>query len=237
MGEGSLFRFCPQRLLWAAWRPIMKSTLANALVALTVSLCVVGAAEARTIVQVDIYGTVIFNGITPPPLGTVTAGQTAIMSFQVDSNVFVDSIPGDVRAYDIIQPSFLLSFSGGASVGLAGGPSYFGVRDGDPVSDGFFVSTSTTNLGGVPLTQAPFQADYHTSYVGGTLSSVDILDALGMYDFTGLTVFAYNLWASFPDNVAMEIEYSHMTISAIPAPAALAAFAPLLLGTRRRRGV
>jgi len=200
-----------------------------------VLLCA-GAADARSLVQVDVYGQVIFNSIvTGAPLSTVTVGQQAHLAFQVDSLVFTDSIPGDVRAYNIIQPSFSLSFSGGASVGMTAGPAYFGVRDGDPVADGFFVSQSTTSLGGVPLTQAPYQLDYHTSYTGSTLSSVDILSAFGTYDFTGLTVFGYNLWASFPDNVRLDITFTHMTIGAVPAPATALGLLPLAFGIGRRR--
>jgi len=213
----------------------MKTSIATFLTAFVGSVCIASAAEARVPVQVDIYGTVIFNGITAPPLGTVTAGQTAHMSFEVDSTVFIDSIPGDVRAYDIIAATYSLSFSGGSSVGLGGSPAYFAVRDGDPVADGFFVSQSTTNLGGVPLTQAPFQTDFHNSYEGSTLSSVDILSALGTYDFDGLTVFGYTVWAFSPDNIAMEIDFTHMTIAAVPAPATFLALAPLAFGLRGRR--
>jgi hypothetical protein len=213
----------------------MKSQIAVVTGALVGAMCIVGSAEARSLVLVEVHGTVFFNGIGPAPLGLVTAVQTAVMSFHVDSDVFIDSIPGDVRAYNIIQPSFSLSFSGGVVVGLGATPSYFGVRDGDPVADGFFVSTSTTNLGGVPLTQAPYQADFHTSYVGSTLSSVDILNAFGTYDFTGLTVFGYNLWAAFPDNVVLGIDFTHMTIGEVPAPAGVFAFVPLAFGCGRRR--
>jgi hypothetical protein len=194
-----------------------------------------GSADARPLVQVDVYGEVYFNGTVGAPLSTVTVGQTAHMAFQVDSSVFVDSIPGDVRAYNIIQPSFSLSFSGGASVGMTGGPAYFGVRDGDPVADGFFVSTSTVSYGGVPLTQAPYQADFHASYTGTTLSSLDILAAFGTYDYDGLTVFGYSLWQSFPDNVKMGIDFTHMTIGAVPAPSTALALCPFIFGIRRRR--
>ena len=64
---------------------------------------------------------------------------------------------------------------------------------------------------------------------------IDILDAQGTYDFTGLTNFGFNLWAVFPDNVVMEINFEQMTIAAVPAPATLVVLAPLAFGRRRRR--
>ena len=64
---------------------------------------------------------------------------------------------------------------------------------------------------------------------------LDILAATGNYDFTGLTVFGCNLWQAFPDNVRMDIDFSHMTIAVVPAPAGILAFAPLAFGTGRRR--
>lgn len=93
--------------------------------------------------------------------------------------------------------------------------------------------TRTKQKAIVPLTQAPYQGHFRVGYTGGTLGSLDILDALGTYDFTGLTVFGYNLWTGSPDNVVLDIEFTHMTIT--PAPATLLAFAPLILGLRRRR--
>ena len=213
----------------------MKNTVATFVTAAIGSLCTIHSADARSIVQVDIHGQVIFNATAGAPLSTVAVGELAHTSFQVDSDVFVDSIPGDVRAYNVIQPSYSLSFSGGASVGLGVGPAFFGVRDGDPVADGFFVSHNTTSVGGVFLSQAPYRGDFHSSYVGSTLSSVDILSAVGTYDFTGLTVFGYTIWQGSVDNVRMDINFDHMTITVVPSPATLFALVPLVLGVRGRR--
>ena len=216
-------------------RTSVKDPLAKILTTAVGVLCISVSVDARSIVQVDVYGTVIFNGTSGSPLVSVTVGQTARTSFTLDSSIFVDSIPGTVRAYTITPGSFSLSFSGGASVG-ATGPAFFGVRNNDPAVDGFFVSDNTTNLGGVALTQAPYREDFHATYGGSTLSSVDILAATGTYNFTGLTVFGYNLWQAFPDNVRMDINYDHMTIAVVPAPAGILALAPLGLGRRRRPG-
>ncbi len=215
----------------------MKRSVLNIVVSLAGAALLAGSAYAGAPVEVVISGSVVFNGIGTPPLSGVGAGQTAVMSFLVNSNSFVDSVPGDVRAYLIDLPSFSLSFSGGVSVGLLDpfpGTAYFALVDGFPVSDGFFVSSSPNSPGGVPLEQAPYQANFSVGYTGGTLNSLDILDAAGTYDFTGLTNFGYNLWAVFPDNVVLEMEFARMTITVVPAPAALAVLAPAL-GLRRRR--
>lgn len=187
---------------------------------LAMSLFVAAGAHADVVV-VDATGTVVFNGITTPPLNGVTTGQTAVVSFEVDSNNFVDGIPGDTRGYVIDQASFSLAFSGGVSVGLlspfpAGQTPYFTLVEGFPVSDGFFVSTSNVSPGGVPISQTPLQFNLDLGYDGGTLTSLDILDAQGTYDFTGLTRFGFNLWQIVPDNVRLDIEFASLTIQARP---------------------
>jgi hypothetical protein len=208
--------------------------------ALAAAAALAGTVHAGLIVEVEVTGTVTFNGIGAPPLSGVTAGDSAVMSFTVDAGNFVDGVPGDTRGYVIDQSSFSMVFGGDVSVGLldpfpAGQTPYFTLVDGFPVSDGFIVSTSPVSPGGVPLSQTPYQAALRLGYVGSTLSSLDILDAVGVYDFTGLTVFSYNLWASFPDNIVLDIEFSQMTISLVPAPATLALLAPLAMIRRRRR--
>ncbi|MHC4589915.1 MAG: hypothetical protein ACYTAQ_11415, partial [Planctomycetota bacterium] len=186
---------------------------------------VAGPAQA-VMVEVTVTGTVVFNGIGDPPLGDAMPGDPALLTFLVDSDNFVDGIPGDTRGYEIDQASFVLTI-GPAMVGLAapfppGETPYFTLVDGFPVSDGFFVSTSPFSPGGVPLEQEPFEANVDLGYVGGTLDSLDILDALGIYDFDGLTMFGFNLWSIFPDNVVMELDFEQMTISAVVSvPAAV----------------
>lgn len=218
----------------------MKRTAAISAVLMGV---LVTAPAHATNVTVTVTGQVLFNGIGPPPLGDANPGDEVVMSFTVDSNDFVEGIPGDTRGYAINQSSFSLSFSGGASVGLqspfpGGETPYFTLVDGFPVSDGFFVSSSPFSPGGVPLQQAPFQANLDLGYGGGALGSLDILAAQGVYGFDGLTRFSYNLWSIFPDNVAMEIDFAQITIQAVPVPAALWLLASALLGLigmRRRR--
>jgi len=199
-----------------------------------------GVAQAE-IVTVTVTGDVVFNGIANPPLSGVTAADTVEMSFEVDSNVFVDGIPGDVRSYPIDQSSFSLRYSpSGVTVGLAnpfpaGQTPYFSLVDGFPVSDGFFVSTSTSSPGGVPLSQSPVQANLDLGYEGSTLSSLNILDAVGTYGFGGLTRFSFTLWQVFPDNTVMEMDFASMTIVPEPATFGVSALTGLAVLARRRR--
>ncbi|MBZ0266771.1 hypothetical protein K8I85_01325 [bacterium] len=169
-------------------------------------------------VEVTGTGTVLFNGINTPPLNGVNGGETAVARFTVDSNSFLELAPGDVRGYLIDAGSFQLTFSGGVTVGLLGGApqAYFGVVDGFPVSDGFFVSESAISPGGVQLEQAPYNFNLDLGYDGSTLSSLDILSATGFYTFGGLTRFSMTLWSVFPDNAVMEMDFVSLEIQGGP---------------------
>lgn len=197
-----------------------------------------GAASAD-VVTVTATGQVLFNAINSGELGTVRGGETATVAFTVDSDDFVDGIPGDLRSYAITPGSFTLSFSGGAGVGLRdpytnGLTPSFTLVDGFPVSDGFFVSDSTTSPGGVALSQDDYQFNLDLGYVGDTLGSLDITDAYGAYEFGGLTRYSMTIWRVFPDNAVMEMDFAGLTIAPAPASAALLGCAGLLASRRRR---
>ncbi len=184
------------------------------LVALTMLVAFTAQAAPVTITAV---GTVGWNGIQDEPLSDVSAGEMVFMTIQVDSDVYTDGVPDDVRGYDI--QFFDVSFASGLGLGLlAGAPdTYFALIDGYPASDGFFVSSSTSSPGGVPLVQEPFNFNLDLGYVGETLDNLNILDALGTYNYDGLTRFGFNLWSVFPDNVAMDIEFQQLIITS-PLP-------------------
>ena len=175
-----------------------------------------GGGGGNTPVDVTATGTVVFNGISDPPLGDVNGGDGVTLTFCVNSDDFDEGVPGDTRGYVIDPDSFSLSFDTPVDQGLLDplpGTAYFTLVEGFPVSDGFFVSTSPMSPGGVPLEQTDYQLNYDLGYVGETLTSLDILDALGSYDFTGLTRFGFNIWRIAPDNVQMDIDWSGMTIT------------------------
>jgi hypothetical protein len=199
-----------------------EETMRKLIMVLAAVLLAASSAQA-VVVTVEATGQVIFNGITEPPLSGVNGGEQIVMSFTVDSNDFDEGIPGDTRGYVIDQASFSLSFSGGVDIGLAdpfppGETPYFTLVEGFPLSDGFFVSTSPNSPGGVPLAQDPVNFNLDLGYDEDTLTSLDILDALGVYAYDGLTRFSFTLWRIFPDNVVMECDFEVLSIDA-PVPA------------------
>lgn len=212
------------------------------IVASTVVACSFAAATHAGIVTVTITGEVEYNQITFPPFGGNGAGSPVTLTFTLDSHVFTNSPNFPTRGYAIDPASFVLTV-GSAVVGLqspfpAGETAYFVLRNNDPAVDGFFIATSVDFPIGVPLSVSgqfgALENDFSVGYTGDTLSSLDILDALGSYDFTGLTNFNWTINDGPFGPVG--IVFGSMTI--VPAPGALAALALLGLPRRvtRRRG-
>lgn len=197
-----------------------------------------GIAQANQIVEVTITGEVTSNNISGSPLGDPQAGDSAMLSFSIDSDIFVNSGSYPTRGYEIDQSSFMLTLDG-AMIGLqnpfpAGQTPYFVIRNNDPVVDGFFTATDVDYpFGfGLPLNQngtsGYIKNETVLTYVGDTLNSLDILDALGTYNLTGLTV---NHWIIIDGAVnEMDINFEQMTIATdmepVPEPATM-----FLLGT------
>jgi len=158
-------------------------------------------ALAGDTVRVSWTGEVEFNSIGPAPLGTPVMGESVTLSCLLDTADFVDSASFPTRGYVVDQTSFELSFDS-VSVPLkspfpAGETPYFVLRDNDPGVDGFFVSTSVDFPEGVPLAQVGGFGDFNlvtaVTYGPDALPSLDLLDALGSYDFTGLSVFSFRI--------------------------------------------
>lgn len=213
----------------------MHRTLVLALVAAS------SAAASATPVLVEIHGQVYGNQIGAAPLGDVNAGESATISFLVDTDSFVNgSFP--TRGYAIDAASFTLNFSGGTSIGINpgfAGPAYFVLRDNDPVADGFFISEGLDFPSDIPLAQAgafgDFGVRFNVSYEGDTLGSLDIADAAGEYDYTGLTVFGMGV-SDGPVEDVLGIDFTSMSITVVPAPSGLAmlGLGGLVVGRRRR---
>lgn len=213
----------------------------NAIHVAAMSTAVLATIATATPVLVEINGDVFSNQINPGVLGTVNPGETVTYSFLVDSNTFTDgSFP--TRGYNIDLSSFNLTFSGGASIGASPayfGPAYFVLRNNDPAVDGFFISQGLDFPSGIPLDQAGFfdnfGAAFSVGYTGDTLDSFDILDAVGTYDFTGLTNFGMGI-DDGPFEGVLGIDFSSMTISVVPTPSSIAMLGLAgLAATRRRR--
>jgi len=168
---------------------------------LAAALAALAPAAAATTVKVTIHGTVAFNSITKAPFNTVTTGQGAVLSFLLDSDLFVNSPNFPTRGYAIDTSSFALAFDT-VTVPLqspfpAGQTPYFVIRNNDPAVDGFFVSTNVDNPADLPLAPVGsfghFGNNFLVTYDGSTLPSLDLLDALGNYDYTGLSVFDWSV--------------------------------------------
>ena len=67
-------------------------------------------------VQIQMNGTVDFNVIQGNQAG-IPSGSPVVMSFQVESTNFTDSMNFPVRGYEVIQSSFSLALDG-ISVGM-----------------------------------------------------------------------------------------------------------------------
>lgn len=217
----------------------------KSILVLAAAAALASTAANADIVQIDINGSVDFGSIPfATSWGDFSSGDPVSMSFQVDSDNYVDSGNFPVRGYELIQPSYSLTINGN-SVGLAGaqpfgGTPYFVLRNDDPAVDGFFLGTDIDGFpNGVATAEAGgladnFSALFSVTYEGTRLDSLDITDAVGTYDFTGLSVFNWGL----EDGPVQPVGFifDSWTISIVPAPASLAALAPLgLLATRRRR--
>jgi hypothetical protein len=209
-------------------------------------LAVLSVAPAQaSIVNVTVTGQVVFNAVDRAPLNGVVAGTDVVMSFQVDSEDYVDGLPGVTRGYAIDPVSFTLVFDSLVQIGLQDPfpndeTPFFTLVDGTLIGDAFFVSMSNLLPNGVPLSEEPFSVDLDLQYDGDALDSLDILDAQGVYDFDGLRRYTFDLWAVTPGNVVMGINFGQMTISTptVPVPAGLWLMGSALvglIGVRRRR--
>lgn len=195
-------------------------------------------------VKVQIGGVVDYN-VIKGGLDGIPSGAPTTMSFMLDSNTFVDSGSFPTRGYTIDLASFSMTV-GGVAISMdmpqpGGVDAYFVLRDNDPAIDGFFIS-----LGGVDL---PFPLSVHipglapahdldflyTFADGDTLSSLDILDAVGTYGPPNVSVYLWSL-GRFGNNGA-EFSPETITISAIPEPTsvALMALGGLMVGFMVRR--
>ncbi|MCH2135510.1 MAG: hypothetical protein MK101_02885 [Phycisphaerales bacterium] len=147
-------------------------------------------------VRITFAGTVEWNQFTSGTLGFVQAGDEAHLSFEVDAGTYEDSPQFPVRGYVIDSQSWQLTM-GGHEVDIQSpyeGTPFFVLRDNDPAVDGFMLSTDVVDFPlGVQLSQqgalGPLTMLTSMSYDGEALSSLDILQAEGVYDFEGLSVF------------------------------------------------
>lgn len=206
-------------------------------------------------VEVQINGRVEFNIANPgnpntnPDILAIRPGHLLSYTFLVDSDAFVDHGTFGIRGYEIVPGSFAVTTDQGFSAGMVdplpgGATPYIVVRDNDPAVDGFYISWGGIELPfGLPITEPglfgdPFEAAFSVGYTGDTLTSLDILGAQGTYGYGNggpgsLTSFYFNLVDLGFEVVG--IEFTDMTITAVPAPAGSIVLASLGLAFARRR--
>lgn len=199
-----------------------------------------------SLVSVTINGEVEYNQIRNSPIDRdhVFSGSPAVMTFQLDTNDYQDSLLYPVRGYAINQASFTLTLNG-IPVALqnpypAGQTPYFCIRNNDPAVDGFFLS-SNPDAGfpeGVPTNEpglfGQFFDNFYVTYLGSTLPSLDVLDAVGSYDYTDLTVFHWTMDDGEFGPEAMGLLFTDMTITPEPSSIALLTIVGVALIRRRR---
>lgn len=208
---------------------------------LLLTIGILAAPASASIVKVSIFGTVEWNQVTAPPFGGNGPGSAVTTTFLLDSTVFTNSPNFPTRGYAINQASYQMKV-GSATVGLqnpfpVGETPYFVIRNNDPAVDGFFISTNLDLPFGIPLDAqgvfGKFREDFKVTYGGGELSSLDILGAVGTYDFTGLQVFNWVVVDGGFEPIG--ILFDHMTIEVVPAPGAGLALVGAAACLRRRR--
>ncbi|MEM7260965.1 MAG: hypothetical protein AAF488_03180 [Planctomycetota bacterium] len=170
------------------------------------------------LVNVIMTGEVEFNQISSGTLGAANPGDAAVVTFTVDSDVFTAG-GASVRGYVIDPTTFVLTL-GSNSIGLQNPlppaeTAHFSLRNDDPGVDGFMITNAVSFPNGVALNQSgsfgQFRNNSYVTYDGSTLSSLDILDAVGFYSFTGLTVFNWTI-DDGPFN-AMGLVFTDLTIA------------------------
>ncbi len=190
-------------------------------VIMTAVLMIATAPAAAEIVTVEFFGNVEYNQVNSGLFADVNPGDSVYAAFYVDSDVYVDSPNYNVRGYEVDLSSFILHIGSVGPVALVdpqpAGPAYFCIRESDPVADGFHFANEIDWASVVPSLDVPGQLDpyftmrWSVGYDGSTLPSLDILDCLGAYDYTGLTNFYTVVHDAWAEPIGME--YGEIRIS------------------------
>ena len=129
----------------------------------------------------------------------IRGSESATLRFEVDEDVFVDSLIHTYRGYVIDESSFELAFDSltvGLDDPLAGTDARFVLRD--EGADSFFVSKSVDDPGGGVLLDVDgvFGPIDHGLVLAGSssiLSSLDVDDAVGVYTPADLVLALWSL--------------------------------------------
>jgi hypothetical protein len=194
---------------------------------LIASLMLVATGALAEMVTVEFIGTVEYNQVNQGIFAGVSGGDAVHASFTVDSETWLPSPGGfGVRGYPIDLASFELTIGSVGPVALVmpqpnGETTYFSLRNADPVADGFFISNQLDWDYVLPKLNVPggldpyFTFHWSVGYTEDTFSSLDILDAIGSYDYTGLTNFYTVIADSFADPIGLEFVQTIISASIV----------------------
>jgi len=155
-------------------------------------------------VRVTATGMVEWNQVNFGVFADVNVGDPVTFSFEVNSEDYLNSSTYPTRGYVVDQDSFMVT-AGSVQVPLAnpypnGEVPYFVLANDDPAADGFFIASNNVDWPwpGLKLDEAgvigePFEAHFDVGYEGDTIDSLDIVDAVGVYAYDGLTRFYFNI--------------------------------------------
>ena len=177
-------------------------------------------------VRIDCIGSVEYSQVNQGVFADVNSGDAVLATFTIDSDDFIDSDTYGVRSYPVDLASFELTIGSVGPVGLVipqpdGLTTYFNLRNDDPAADGFFVANDTEWDYVVPAIDEPGQIDpyfgfrWSVGYEGDTLQSRDIVAAVGVYDYTGLTNFYTTIADAWADAMGLIYEQIEISVSAV----------------------
>jgi len=170
--------------------------------------------------NVEIIGMVEFNLINDGPFAEVMTGDEVLIEFTLDSEAYLDSETYPTRGYVIDMMSYWLHM-GAVTVGLQepypdGMIPYFVLRNNDPAVDGFFISNGVDWPSSLPVNEMGgidpyFGSVFSVGYGEETLDSLEIADAVGTYDYDGLTNFYFGVIDGPVDVIGFE--FTQLVIS------------------------
>ena len=194
---------------------------------LTAMLALVAGGALAETVTVEFIGTVEYSQVNQGIFAGVNSGDAVYASFTLDSDNWVASPGGyGVRGYVVDQSSFELTIGSVGPVALVNPQpndevTYFSLRNADPVADGFFIANDIDWDYNLPKLNVPggldpwFTLHWSVGYTEETFSSLDILDALGSYDYTGLTNFYCTIADAWADPIGFEFMQTNITTNSV----------------------
>ncbi|MFM9872433.1 MAG: PEP-CTERM sorting domain-containing protein [Fimbriimonadaceae bacterium] len=205
-----------------------------------VGITTLSLAAQADLVKITLTGNVDFNVIQGSMAG-VASGAPVSMSFNVDSNNFLNSLSFPTRGYTVIDSSFVMTVDGRPVTFDNPQPDsyYFVLRNNDPTIDGFFMSAgpdlpSPASVHIPGLSPAHELNVLHTFTDGSVFNSLNILDAVGTYDLAA-NVSVYNWGIGRFGNNGAEYTPSQLKIETVPEPATMTILGLGLLAAAQKR--